>query len=148
MNEYQKGKAPEVLESTGHGPCLVISVYNRDYQTGYMSHIPAPSLNNFWKEFMGVVTNNYQKLSDLEVTLTGMALELNSEEELNFSIKDRQYVFDDLKARGFNNVIPKFHDDGLPIVTYFDLNTGEVIIDDFDFVDGCDFIEDYEEPFY
>ena len=147
-NEYEKGKAPDVLESTGHGPCLVISIYDREDQSGYMSHIPAPSGNTFWKEFMEVVTNDYQTLSDLEVTLTGMALELNSKKELNFSIRDRQYVFDDLKARGFENVVNKFHDDGSPIVTYFDLSTGEVVIDDHDFIEDYCFIEDPEDQFY
>jgi hypothetical protein len=135
INEYEKGKAPEILESTGHGPCLVISIYNRDDQTGYMGHIPAPSCNKVWTEFMGVVTNDYQNLSDLEVTLTGRALEICNKEEFDFSLQDRQFVLDDLRERGFKKVKPRFHDGDTVIVTYFDLDTGKVETDESDIYD-------------
>ncbi len=121
MFEYEKASSPQVLETFSLGPCLGISIYDRENQTGYFGHFPDPLRTTTYYEMMDEVSKSHSDLSELEVTLGGMCAD-TTEDAIA-----REELINDLIKRGFSvkKIKKKFLVEPGCMDMSFDLRSGE-----------------------
>jgi len=143
MSEMEKANYPDILRSSGLGPCIAIGFYDPQTRSGYMTHeahYQYADLDGQIQEIQG----DYGDLSRLKVCAIGNSMEKDMDkEEREFAISSRPHVEQILRKYFDDSQIQfKWMPDDYNAELTLDTLTGEFDVDVFSQMEMMESLDD------